>query len=153
MGISAKGEAIYTEKLYPSINTILAVLMPVPIVWLATFPFHPVIGLWAASTAAVTALAVIWLNAPSIVLTAETFSVGSVKLSVAEIDDVSIVRAEEAQLERGPLRAPDAFVSLRGTSNKLVKIRLNSSIDPTPYWLIGSRNPELLAQRIASARL
>ena len=152
MGISEQAGVIYREKLYPSINTILAILVPIPILWLVTFPFDPVLGLFAASALSFFALLAIWIKAPSIVLTRESLTVGTVALGLGEIGKVSVARGVHAQLERGPLRSADAFVVLRGTAGKLVKIELDSSIDPTPYWLIGSRNPEVLSKKIASAK-
>lgn len=145
-------ETLYREKLFPSINTTLSLLMPLPIAWLAAFPFSPYLGLAMGSAISILCYAIVWTKSPRITLTTEELQVGVAKLPLAEIQEFGVVRGEQAQIERGPNRHPKAFVSLRGTASKLVKISLASEIDPTPYWLIGSRNPERLVQAVRKAK-
>lgn len=152
MANKGRTSIIYREKLFPSINTTMALLMPVPIAWLAAYPFHPYLGLAIGAAFASIGYALLWVNSPVIEVSKDALAVGAVTLPLAEVGAVSVHRGTEAQLQRGPQRVADAFVVLRGTASKLVKIELNSKIDKTPYWLVGTRNPEVLVQAIERSR-
>ena len=126
--------------------------MPVPIAWLAVFPFNQYAGLLLGVLIAATGYFITWANSPTIRVTPTALFIGAANLPVAEIQKVDIFKGDLAQVERGPKRNPQAFVVLRGTANKLVKLELRSKLDPTPYWLFGTRNPEVLVQAIIRAK-
>jgi hypothetical protein len=144
----ANAKIFYREKLFPSANTALALAMPIPIFWLAGFPFHPVLGLLIGILVSVAAYSLVWLRSPSIIVTENGLNVAGVELPLSEIASVEIFLGAAAQVERGPRRDQRAFVVLRGTASKLVKFTLNSAIDPTPYWLVGTRQPSRLSAAV-----
>lgn len=130
----------------------MAFLMPVPIAWLAAFPFNQYAGLIVGVVIAATGYSVVWVKSPTIRVTLKALHVGEANLPMNEIQKIDIFKGDQAQVERGPKRNPEAFVVLRGTANKLVKVELQSKLDPTPYWLIGTRNPEVVVQAINRAK-
>ncbi len=144
----ATAKIFYREKLFPSANTALALAMPIPIFWLAGFPFDPTLGLLVGLATSATAYTLVWLRSPSIIVTDSSLRVAGVELPLNEIDSVEVFLGAAAQVERGPNRDARAYVLLRGTASKLVKFKLNSAIDPTPYWLVGTRQPNRLAAAV-----
>lgn len=59
---------------------------------------------------------------------------------------------DDARFERGPGLDARAFLLLRGWLPGVVKITLDDPADPTPYWLISTRQPARLAAAINEAR-
>jgi hypothetical protein len=50
----------------------------------------------------------------------------------------------------GPYADPEAFVVQRPWISGAVQVRVADDADPTPYWLISTRNPERLAAALSS---
>jgi hypothetical protein len=89
------------------------------------------------------------VRAQNVEVTQTELRVGTVRIPRSELGTSSAISGEEARLERGPRLHPQAFLLLRGTSQKLVKVELHSAQDPTPYWLFSSRHPDRVVEALA----
>jgi hypothetical protein len=54
----------------------------------------------------------------------------------------------EATAERGVRLDARAWLLLRGWIPGVVRVELDDPADPTPYWLVSTRNPDALAQAL-----
>ena len=66
-----------------------------------------------------------------------------------QLDHLGGVRAldrEATRLARGPLAQPRAFVATRSWLRASVQVQIEDPDDDTPYWLIGTRHPDRLAE-------
>ncbi len=64
------------------------------------------------------------------------------------LDHLGGVRAldrEATRRLRGPLAQPRAFVATRAWLGSSVQVQVEDPEDDTPYWLVGTRDPEALA--------
>ena len=127
-------------------------------VWLALFTlgFAAVLSIGVALSDemlfiafSITAIAIFILGYRSrlvITATQEELRVGRVKIESKYIDSVEILDQEAMKFERGPGIDPRAFLAIRFWVKSGVKLKINDSRDPTPYWLISTDKPAELKE-------
>ncbi len=91
----------------------------------------------------------VWLGRVTIRVTDGQLHVDDAHLPVHFIAEVIPLDAEDRRLLLGPGADPLAFVIQRPWIRGAVQIVLNDPDDPTPYWVISTRNPEALAAALA----
>ena len=136
--------AIYREYLWPSVNTLLAIAIVFPTVWLTIYPFDRTTGLWAGIAVTLALYLFAFATAPRVVVTNSTLAVGRVSIPRSELGSAQALTGQDARIARTAALQPGAFAVFRGTTLKLVRVQISSSIDATPYWLFSSRRPEAL---------
>ena len=150
MKTPATDQVNYSERLTPSINTYIALLIVWPTIWLTIYPWNHTLGIWLGALIAGILLAAVFVTAPVIRVTKDDLFVGKAFIPRAEITGVDALEGEAARRARGPELDPRAFVVFRGTTQRLVRIRISSTVDPTPSWLVSSRRPAALVQALES---
>jgi hypothetical protein len=141
--------ASYSERVFPGLSFFLATLFAPAALYLIVLAFD---DLWALITFVVSELAIIFLGlfaAPTLSLSSKTLSIGNVKIPTQYVKAITVVEASAQQSEKGPKLNPSAYVRFQVGVKGLLKVELNDPNDPTPYWLISSRNPDLVAKRFA----
>ncbi|MBC7372476.1 MAG: DUF3093 domain-containing protein [Frankiales bacterium] len=68
------------------------------------------------------------------------------RIALAELGGVRALDRQATRLARGPLAQPRAFVATRSWLGASVQVQIEDPDDDTPYWLIGTRHPERLAE-------
>ncbi len=68
------------------------------------------------------------------------------RIALTELGGVRALDREATRLARGPLAQPRAFVATRSWLSASVQVQVEDPDDDTPYWLIGTRHPERLAE-------
>ena len=79
----------------------------------------------------------------------EQLTVGRARIESKYIESIAVLDEEEMKYLRGPGINPLAYLAIRFWIKGGVKVKLNDSRDPTPYWLVSSRNPEALRTALA----
>jgi len=79
----------------------------------------------------------------------EQLTVGRARIESKYIESIAVLDEEEMKYLRGPGINPQAYLAIRFWIKGGVKVKLNDSRDPTPYWLVSSRNPEALRTALA----
>ena len=74
-----------------------------------------------------------------------TLYAGRARLPFDAISRTAVVPASAKQAAMGRQLDPEAFVVHRGYVPTMVIVVLDDPMDPTPYWLISTRDPEGLA--------
>jgi hypothetical protein len=141
--------ASYSERVFPGLSFFLATLFAPAALYLIVLAFD---DLWALITFVVSELAIIFLGlfaAPTLSFSSKTLSIGNVKIPTQYVKAITIVEASAQQSEKGPKLNPSAYVRFQVGVKGLLKVELNDPNDPTPYWLISSRNPDLVAKWFA----
>ncbi|WP_116041034.1 DUF3093 domain-containing protein [Amycolatopsis palatopharyngis] len=77
---------------------------------------------------------------------------GDAHLPVRFTGEIEVIGKDRKRKALGPELDPAAFVLHRGWVGPVVRVELTDPADPTPYWLISSRDPEALAEAIRSSR-
>lgn len=143
----------YVERLWPSPWLLLAITPLGAAIWLATLPFIP----GFSQTLGVLVVVAVWLfqltRVTKISVSPEYLRAGFAELPIAAIGELKVLRGSDALAARGPQLNPAAFKLFRAGVPTYLYVEVKDSNDPTPYWLIASRQPELLekAIRLASA--
>lgn len=131
-----------------------------PPLWLLAFIFFLLasvaLSIWAAfdNPAGVIALAVgivllfIIRNAliMRIDVTSNELRIGSAHIARSFLADATELSVEQMRLTRGRDADPAAFLAIRFWQPHGVKITLDDSRDPTPYWLISVKNAKGLVE-------
>lgn len=78
----------------------------------------------------------------------EKLNVGRAQIEKQYLGEVKALDEEEMRYLRGPGINPAAFLALRFWVKGGIKITLKDPRDPTPYWLVSTKNPERLRKAI-----
>jgi hypothetical protein len=122
------------------------VMLTLPIsLFLVALPFSEVASIVLAITSIPVVLVLSWIASPKIELTQEQFMVGNVRIDKSLLGRAEVITSSNTFQERGVLLDSRAFTRFQIGIKELVKIEINDELDPTPYWLVSSRNAEVLA--------
>lgn len=78
----------------------------------------------------------------------EKLYVGRAQIEKQYLGAVEPLNEERMRYLRGPGINPAAFLALRFWIKGGIKITVNDQRDPTPYWLVSTKNPEKLMKAI-----
>ncbi len=110
------------------------------------------VGLAVAGGLAGLALFGLWRYTLTITVDATGLTVGRVHLDAPYLGVATALDPRAAGRLRGVDADPRAFVALRGWVATAVQLAVDDERDPTPYWLVATRNPEALASALVTCR-
>jgi hypothetical protein len=140
----------YRERLWPSIWIYLATALVIPASILVLAPVNIVAGVVAAVVLFGGLSGIFVVLAPVIEVTDGTLTAGKARIPVELLGTAEIFRGDAATLQRGQRLDARAWLCLRGWVDPVIKIPLEDPDDPTPYWLVSSRNPEGLKAALSA---
>ena len=136
---------LYKERVLPTVYFYIAsVTLPLSL-FIVALPFSEVVSISLALASIPLVLVLSWLGSPLIALKEQTLSIGQASIETKYLGKAEVVSPQEAFLERGVKLDSRAFTKFQIGVKQLVKIEILDKQDPTPYWLIATRNPEVLA--------
>ncbi len=138
----------YRERLYPSTSMLLGLSLSAPMVLLAALP----LGLGAASFAAICVTSIIIIGSfyfsPMVILDQQLIA-RRLTLPLDILGHLTIYEdRDEVRMQLGPHLNANAKLAIRGDIGKLLKVQIIDPLDPTPYVLISTRQPEKLASAL-----
>jgi len=145
----------YRERLTPSIlGWLLAPAVGVSI-WFMLGILGQVVALIAGGAAlGLTALALLGTSA-LLRVTGDTetpqWQAGRATIPVSLLGTPQVLDAEEMRRAMGPELAGAAYVCHRAWVHTGVRVPVQDPADPTPYWLVATRNPDQLARALLAA--
>lgn len=134
----------YRERVAPRAGFYLALLLLLPAVVVVFAPINPPLGwvigiaLYLVFSSAATA------GAPVVSIADGEFRAGRATIPIADLGEAVPLRDAAARAETGPGLDGRAYLSIRGAL-PVVKVAVVDERDPTPYWLVSTRNPEKVA--------
>lgn len=150
-GLEKPDSILYSERVLPNFGTFAAIFALLPSTVLIAEPFN----LWLGVFIGVIAVSAIWLllifRAPRIEVSETELSVGKVVISRKFIGTPQIIGKAEIFAERGPNLNPAAHRVFQGSVKTAIKIPITDPEDPTPYWLVSTRNPTKLAEILSES--
>ena len=142
----------YSEKLRPSVGVYLVVALTIPFFTLTLAPFSLPLGL-SVGLLVFSGIAIsLHVTSPRIAVTTTTLRAGKAVIERAFVGSVSAYSGDAAREQRGVKLDARAWMLFRGFIDPVVKVTLTDSSDPTPYWLISTRNPQKLAHVLRAGR-
>jgi Protein of unknown function (DUF3093) len=136
----------YRERVLPSITSLLPVLLVIPTAYLTLLPFSVQAGLVVGVSVTVAILASIWFASPVLELDSSGFAVGDSLLPLTEISSAEAISPKRSFEERGVKLSPGAYVRFQISVKTHVKVFIDDKNDPTPYWLIATRDAERVVE-------
>ncbi|MGV3732902.1 MAG: DUF3093 domain-containing protein [Microcella sp.] len=142
----------YRERLWPAPWIALVAALAIPASLLTFAPVSIVAGavVGIVLTAGVIGAAI--ASAPLITVGDGMLRAGSARIPVALIAGTEAARGDDARRARGVELDARAHLVLRPDIDPVLRVALDDPDDPTPYWLLSTRQPEQLAAAIAAAR-
>jgi hypothetical protein len=139
------GTVLYKERVLPSSLFYLATLiLPVSLI-LVALPFSEFVGFLLAGISIPLVFGLTWLAAPLITISDTELRVGTAIIERNYLGEVEIITASNGFKERGVLLDSRAYTKFQIGIKESVKLEIRDDQDPTPYWLIATRNPEIIA--------
>lgn len=136
---------IYRERTLPSLGFYAAATFVPVAMFVIALPFSIEVGWIVAALSVPVMLLSTWVLSPLIELTEQNFRVGKVEIETEFLGIAAAIEGPAVFLERGPHLDTRAFTKFQVGVKQLVKVEIRDEQDPTPYWLIATRNPEILA--------
>jgi len=141
---------IYRERLWPAPWVFLATALVIPASLLVFLPISTTVGIICAVVLYGAVLAALLLTSPLVEVTDALFIAGRARLPLGVVAGAQPFVGAAATAERGTRLDARAWLLLRGWIPGLVRVQLDDPSDPTPYWLVSSRQPKKLAAVLGS---
>ena len=138
----------YRERVLPNLGTFLAVGLLLPGVTLVLQPFSLTIGLITGSAIVLLFWIALVAIAPTIQVVDGVLSAGKARIAIKLLGASQVIGKDELFSERGPKLNPAAYKLFQGSVKTALKIPVKDPKDPTPYWLISTRRPEMLKKAL-----
>jgi len=136
---------LYKERVLPSIYFYIAsITLPISL-FLVALPFSELVGISLALLSIPATLLFSWLGSPLICLSEQSLTIGNVAIDLKHVGKAEVINPASAFEERGVKLDSRAYTRFQIGVKQMVKIEIEDSQDPTPYWLVATRNPEVLA--------
>lgn len=143
---------MYRERLWPSPGLLIALILIIPATLLVFLPINPEVGVAVAIVLYAGSVVALVISSPTITVTDRELHAGYAQIPLDAIAEVEAYIGSDATQQRGPLLDARAWLIVRGWVQPVLKVTLNDSDDPTPYWLLSTRRPAQLADAITQHR-
>lgn len=143
----------YTERLWPSAGVWLVVLLVAASSGLVVVKVAP---LWASAGVALLCVAAaafgLVRSSVTVGVTDGELVAGRARIPVGLLGEVQVLGRTEFTALRGPQADVRAYLCQRSWIPRGVRVSVQDPQDPTPYWLLSSRQPKRLAAALDRAR-
>lgn len=118
----------------------MAVALPSSVTWGVT-----------AACSVMAAISLLRYGAANVQVSDQSLTAGRARIGTQHLRSVEALEPDRMRNIGGPGADARAYLLLRPYIKGGVRVELCDPADPTPYWLVSSRRPELLAQALRSA--
>jgi hypothetical protein len=142
----------YRERLWPAPWLFISTALVIPASLLVFLPINTTAGIIVAIVLYLGCVGLLLLGSPLVEVTDTEFVAGRAHLPLGLLGAVEGFSGDEARLERGQRLDARAFLLIRGWVDPVLKVGVDDADDPTPYWLVSTRNPSSLAAALEATR-
>jgi Protein of unknown function (DUF3093) len=142
--------ASHSERLSVPFRWWVQGTMLVATFWLAFVVATPALVAWSATGVLLLIMVGLFLayGAPRVEVEAGWLRAGRARIPGEFVGDAEPLDAAETRRVAGPGADARAYLLLRPYLKRAVRVTIRDDRDPTPYWLVSSRDPEHLAVAI-----
>ena len=143
-------DASYREKLSVPLRWWVQGTMLVATFWLAFVVAAPALVAWSATAVLLLIMVGLFVGygAPRVEVGDGWLRAGRARIAGEFLGDAEPLDAAETRRVAGPGADARAYLLLRPYLKRAVRVTVRDDRDPTPYWLVSSRDPEHLATAI-----
>ncbi|WP_123814111.1 DUF3093 domain-containing protein [Myceligenerans xiligouense] len=140
----------FHERLLPGPGGWLGAVGLGVIAGIVPWPFSPPLGV--ATGVLICAIAVIALatTSPVVQVSGGVLQAGRASIPLAQLGGATPLDATDMRWELGPGLDARAYVCLRAWARTGVRISVADPQDPTPYWLVSTRDPHTLVAAVST---
>jgi hypothetical protein len=135
----------FRERLWPAWWVFVATGLVIPASLLVFLPISPPAGVAVAVVLYGAIVVALLVTTPVIEVGEGTLRAGRARIERRFVGAVTAHTGSDAVAERGTRLDARAWLLLRGWIPGVVRIEITDAADPTPYWLVSTRNPAGLA--------
>lgn len=148
------GSAAFRERLRVPMRWWLQGGMLVASFWVAMIVAIPEAAAWGVTAAMMATLAVaLWSYGGAFIVVEEGWlHAGRAKIELKFVGPVRALDPTATRALSGPLADARAYLLLRPYLPRAVRIDIDDTDDPTPYWLLSSRRPATLVAALDQPR-
>lgn len=139
---------VFRERVLPSALNLVLPLLLFPSVFAVMLPIDATLALPVALLITLAFIGLILSSAPNVVLTDTTFTAKGATIELSALGKATVIPKSEIFSTLGPELDARAWLAIQASVKGLVKIEVLDPRDPTPYWLVSTRNPAKLAALI-----
>ena len=143
---------LYRERLWATPWLFISTLLIIPAVMLVFAPINFTVGVVLAIVFYAAIVVALLVSAPTLRVTKEELIAGHARIPLSLTGDPVAFTGDAATLERGQRLDARAWLLIRGWIKPVVKVPVADLDDPTPYWLLSTRNPDQLVRVLEEAR-
>lgn len=138
----------FHERLLPGPGGWLGTVGLGVIAAIALWPVDPVAGLVTGLLVCVGSAVALAATSPVVEVSDGVLRAGSARIPVTLLGEAEALDVAGMRHELGPALNGLAYVCLRAWARTGVRVAVDDEADPTPYWLVSTRRPELLARAL-----
>jgi hypothetical protein len=144
--------SVYRERILPGIAFYVAALFIPVALFLVALPFDETLPFLVAIGSYLLILLASYLAAPVLSIDKGNFKAGKATIPLSDLGKALVIAKKDQFLERGNKLDQRAFIRFQVGVKGLVKIEVVDAKDPTPYWLVATRHPEVLVGHLNAKR-
>lgn len=145
-------QKVFHERVLPSAGFfVMFLLLPIAI-WLVFLPLNQELGIALAFVAYAAVVVAASFGAPVIEVESGELRVAKANLPMKDIGEIVQISAKDTFDARGSELDARAFTKFQFGVKNLLRIENVDELDPTPYWLVATRNPAALKVVLESQR-
>jgi Protein of unknown function (DUF3093) len=146
-GPAPSTEAQHHERLSVPLRWWVQGTMLVATFWLAFVVATPAVVAWASSALLLLVMVGVFLGygAPRVDVEDGWLRAGRARIAGEFLGGAEPLDAAQTRRVAGPAADARAYLLLRPYLKRAVRVTVRDDRDPTPYWLVSSRDPEHLA--------
>lgn len=143
---------LYRERLWPAVWLYVAYALVIPASLLVLLPISVAAGVATAVVLYAACIGFLFVQSPKLEVTDRAFTAGKASIPTQFIGETTVHTGADAVAARGVDLDARAWLLLRGWVQPVVQVQIIDPEDPTPYWLVSTRNPNELAAALDKAR-
>jgi hypothetical protein len=140
----------FHERLLPGPGGWLGTVGLGAIAAIALWPVHVPAAIVAGLLVCVGSAVALAATSPVVEVSDGVLRAGRARVPVTLLGSAQDLDVDAMRHELGPGLDARAYVCLRAWARTGVRVALDDPADPTPYWLISTRRPQLLVQALGS---
>ncbi|MFD2792067.1 DUF3093 domain-containing protein [Promicromonospora vindobonensis] len=138
----------FHERLLPGPGGWLGTVGLGAIAAIAVWPLHVPAAIVAGLLVCVGSAVALAVTSPVVEVSDGVLRAGRARVPVTLLGPAQDLDVAAMRYELGPGLDARAYVCLRAWARTGVRVALDDPADPTPYWLISTRRPQLLVQAL-----
>ncbi|GGA57804.1 hypothetical protein GCM10011490_04580 [Pseudoclavibacter endophyticus] len=143
----------YHERVWPSAWMFIAALLVIPATVLVFLRINVWVGVFLGIAIYAGYVALLIVASPVVEVSNRQLRVGSARIPLTVTGDVTAYSTREAaRVAAGPDLDARAWLCLRGWAPTSARVDVTDPVDPVPYWLFSTRNPDAVRAAIEAAR-